>query len=76
MHGRVWTCCEDDWEEDYEGAPAVGWPARQVVGAKSRVGRGGSLGFGAFRCRLSDRLWGMPKIRYADLGFRPARSLR
>ena len=75
MHGNVLEWCEDDWEDDYRGAPAVGWPARKVAGASERVFRGGCWDYSASSCRAAFRYRFEPGLRDFDLGFRPARSL-
>ena len=74
MHGNVWEWCEDDWGPHYEGAPAVGWPARQVAGASERVSRGGCWRYSVSYCRSAYRYRDEPDSRRFDLGFRPARS--
>lgn len=74
MHGNVWEWCEDDWHDDYEGAPTDGsaWvPERN----DRKVARGGSwddypaYGRSAFRNNPSR------DTRNGRLGFRIASSV-
>jgi formylglycine-generating enzyme required for sulfatase activity len=76
MHGNVWEWVEDDWHDNYEGAPTDGkpWIYESTRGA-SRVIRGGSWGGPARYCRSAIRLGGEPGGRDASLGFRLARSV-
>ena len=55
MHGNVWEWCEDDWHNNYNGAPTDGsaWLESQEVDAK--VIRGGSFGFYPPDCRSASR---------------------
>jgi formylglycine-generating enzyme required for sulfatase activity len=75
MHGNVWEWCEDDWHENYKGAPTDGsaW-----VGEKRgsfRVIRGGCWFYSALSCRSASRYDDPPGIRYDALGFRLSRSV-
>lgn len=75
MHGNVCEWVDDDWHDDYQGAPTDGsaWTDRR--GKDGRVLRGGSwLGspgglHSAFRGR------DQPVIRDSVVGFRVARTL-
>ncbi|MCP4455682.1 MAG: formylglycine-generating enzyme family protein, partial [Planctomycetes bacterium] len=55
MHGNVWEWVEDDWHDNYRGAPVDGraWVDNQRGAA--RVIRGGSWGSGARGCRSAIR---------------------
>ncbi|MEA5540781.1 formylglycine-generating enzyme family protein [Limnoraphis robusta Tam1] len=60
MHGNVWEWCEDDWHDNYEGAPIDGsaWfdDNMNLAEKQSRtVVRGGSWADHAKDCRSADR---------------------
>jgi formylglycine-generating enzyme required for sulfatase activity len=74
MHGNVWEWVEDDWHDDYNGAPVDGRAWTDEPRAEYRVYRGGSWRYGAGRCRSASRGVGHPGYRDYYLGFRPARS--
>jgi formylglycine-generating enzyme required for sulfatase activity len=75
MHGNVWEWLEDDWHDNYEGAPeddASAWidnPRRQV-----RVMRGGSYEDDSSNCRSASRKYSLPYERSRSVGFRLAKS--
>ncbi len=76
MSGNVWEWCEDDWHDNYGGAPGDGsaWvdhPER----SGNRVLRGGSWFFIARRCRAASRGYGWPGYRDGNVGLRLALSL-
>ena len=73
--GNVWEWVEDDWHDNYNGAPvdARAWVEQQR--AASRVYRGGSWLASARICRVAIRNWGLPVVRASLQGFRVARSL-
>jgi len=70
MHGNVWELCEDDWHDNYEGAPKDGraWVNNPRGGV--RVLRGGSWNFIARACRSAFRYGGAPGFRADGVGFR------
>jgi formylglycine-generating enzyme required for sulfatase activity len=74
MHGNVWEWCEDDWHDNYKGAPCDGtaWVSRSR--AERRVYRGGSWDLVATFCRSAFRAYWYPGNRSGNLGFRPAMS--
>ena len=74
MHGNVWEWCQDDYKDDYQGAPTNG-TAVPNAGASDRVVRGGSWSSMAVFCRSASRLWNPPDDRDGSLGFRPAKSV-
>jgi formylglycine-generating enzyme required for sulfatase activity len=69
MHGNVWEWCQDEWHENYAGAPTDGraW----VTGSDNyRVLRGGSWNDLAYDCRSAYRIYLTPVDRGNDDGFR------
>ncbi|WP_019499176.1 formylglycine-generating enzyme family protein [Pseudanabaena sp. PCC 6802] len=77
MHGNVWEWCEDNWHENYQGAPTDGraWVDRKK--STNHVSRGGSWSNNAYFCRSAYRI-----NSYADfdlkyyVGFRVVVSSR
>ena len=69
MLGNVWQWCEDNWHDDYQGAPNVGsvW---QGGDTSRRVMRGGSWRNRAQDIHPAGRYKGVPNYRHNDLGFR------
>jgi formylglycine-generating enzyme required for sulfatase activity len=80
MHGNVWEWCEDDWHDDYEGAPIDGsaWIASTPNKNSSKVLRGGSWLYYPWFCRSACRFRFGMDLRNDFLGFRvvygPART--
>ncbi len=77
MLGNVWEWCEDDWHDNYRGAPDDG-TARVGRGkrAANRVVRGGSWLDDAGNVRAAYRGGSVPALRVDSLGFRCARVQR
>jgi formylglycine-generating enzyme required for sulfatase activity len=77
MHGNVWEWCEDDWHDNYAGAPTDGraWVNTPSRGSL-RVIRGGGWYSNAVDCRSALRSGGAPGYRYGYLGFRLLRTYR
>ena len=74
MSGNVWEWVEDNWHDNYNGAPTDGsvW---QADGA-GRVLRCGSWNYNVPQApRAASRGWNEPDFRYFNLGFRLARTL-
>jgi formylglycine-generating enzyme required for sulfatase activity len=75
MHGNVWEWCEDDWHDDYKGAPTDG-SAWIETGKKARkssksVLRGGSWYYNPVYCRSACRnLYDGRDNRNINFGFR------
>jgi len=69
MHGNVWEWVQDEWHDDYDGAPTDGSAWESGDGA-NRVNRGGSWGGPAGFCRSADRFHDDPGFRDRYLGFR------
>ena len=75
MHGNVWEWVEDDWHDNYEGAPPDGSAWIDNPRGTRRVMRGGSWYDDAHFCRSAVRNSNAPDYRYTVVGFRLARSL-
>lgn len=76
MHGNVWEWCEDDWHENYEGAPKESGPWIDHPRGARRVMRGGGWGNSARNCRSAFRYGFEPVDRYdGGVGFRLSRSV-
>ena len=88
MGGNVWEWVQDEWHDNYEGAPTdgSGWcagtcPANASAAtynastSASRVLRGGAWNGGADYSRAADRFYGTPAGQYYNYGGRLSRSL-
>jgi len=73
LHGNVWEWVQDDWHDNYQGAPDDGTAWVTATGLR-RVARGGSWFFVARYCRSAQRLHWEPASRLVRLGFRLARG--
>jgi len=75
MLGNVWEWVEDDWHEDYNGAPGDGRPWTGDPGNRGaeRVVRGGGWSYCARGVRAACRDRSLPGDRIGKLGFRCAR---
>ena len=71
MHGNVWEWCEDDWHNDYEGAPSDG-SAWVKIDRKSagKLLHGGSWYLHPVLCRSAFRNYLSRVNRYDYIGFR------
>ncbi len=80
MHGNVWEWCEDDWHNNYNGAPSDGsaWVESDRT-ETLRVLRGGSWDDPPEYCRSAFRGSFTRVSRFNDIGFRvccvPPRTL-
>jgi formylglycine-generating enzyme required for sulfatase activity/serine/threonine protein kinase len=72
MSGNVWEWCEDDWHNNYNGAPTDGRAWIDSPRGSGRVLRGGSWYGHAQYCRVSNRSSRTPDNRSYSLGFRLA----
>jgi len=72
MSGNVWEWCEDDWHDNYRGAPTDGRAWVDSSRGSNRVRRGGSWPNTARFCRAASRNYGTPAYRNDNLGFRLA----
>jgi formylglycine-generating enzyme required for sulfatase activity len=74
MHGNVWEWCEDDYHDNYEGAPRDGsaWLSNNTT----KILRGGSWILYPYRCRSAYRHSYDPRdyYYYFFIGFRVVRS--
>lgn len=69
VHGNVWEWCEDDWHDNYNGAPTDG--SAWTSGASSiKVIRGGSWDLSPVVCRSATRILNVPEFDYNLVGFR------
>ena len=75
MHGNVWEWVEDDWDDNYSGAPDDGQAWIENPRADDRVWRGGGWRSDAQFCMSATRNWGASDDRDTYLGFRLARSV-
>ena len=77
MCGNVWEWCEDDWHDNYQGAPEDGsaWVNSPERGGY-RVLRGGSYWYVAQYCRVAYRFNYPPAARNGDIGLRLAASFQ
>jgi sulfatase modifying factor 1 len=71
MAGNVWEWCHD-WYGGYSSGSQTN-PTGPGTGTY-RIARGGSCGYVAFGCRVSDRIYGLPGP--GDLGFRIVLGLK
>jgi formylglycine-generating enzyme required for sulfatase activity len=71
MHGNVWEWCQDDWHNDYEGAPIDGsaWLNNEEDN-NGKLLRGGSWHYLPEHCRSAYRFSSYLGDTYSRLGFR------
>ncbi len=85
MHGNVWEWCQDDWHDNYEGAPADGraWIDTQNLhgdnqsfsvknndNKSNKVIRGGSWDTDPYDCRCAIRFYSYPRDDDGNVGLR------
>lgn len=75
MSGNVWEWVEDDYHDDYTGAPVDGSAWIDTPRIPQRVFRGGSGDYMSEFCRIAYRQHDKPMFQFNFLGFRIARSL-
>ncbi len=68
MHGNVWEWCQDNWHNNYQGAPNDG--SAWISYYSKNVVRGGSWASSPNLCRSAYRHYNTRGDRYIDLGFR------
>ena len=69
MHGNVWEWCQDDWHDNYEGAPTDG-SAWLSGNSNTKVMRGGSWFINPDYCRSAFRYFNSRVDRSDFIGFR------
>ncbi|MFM6815759.1 MAG: formylglycine-generating enzyme family protein, partial [Dolichospermum sp.] len=76
MHGNVWEWCQDDWHNNYEGAPTDGsaWISNNAKSYK--LLRGGSWINNPDYCRSACRYSSAAGFDYSNLGFRVVCGVR
>jgi len=74
MHGNVWEWVQDEWHENYNGAPSNGtaWEEGSTI---DRVSRGGSWHCNTEFCRSAGRFRREAESSLGNLGFRLLREL-
>jgi formylglycine-generating enzyme required for sulfatase activity len=75
MIGNVWEWCEDDWHDNYIGAPTDGsaWFIKNDNRSQpTKCLRGGSWDFNPNHCRSADRIRDSPGNDDYGIGFRVA----
>jgi formylglycine-generating enzyme required for sulfatase activity len=75
MHGNVFEWVEDDWHDNYKGAPDDGRAWVDDPRCAYRVMRGGSWSYDAIDCRSAGRDYDRPGNRGYYVGFRLSRSV-
>ncbi|MFM5888034.1 MAG: formylglycine-generating enzyme family protein, partial [Dolichospermum sp.] len=81
MHGNVWEWCQDDWHNNYEGAPTDGsaWISNNAKSDKLLLGllRGGSCIHNPDYCRSAYRFYVVAGFDYDNYyGFRVVCGVR
>jgi formylglycine-generating enzyme required for sulfatase activity len=70
MHGNVWEWCQDDWHDNYEGAPTDGSAYISNETKSDKVLRGGSWDLNPGHCRSACRLCYVAGFVSNSYGFR------
>ncbi len=69
MHGQVWEWCQDNWHDNYEGAPKDGSPWLSGF-SSTKIMRGGSWAYNPGVCRSACRFYLARGFYDVDIGFR------
>ena len=71
MHGNVWEWCQDDWHNNYEGAPTDGsvWLDNEESSNRKLL-RGGSWPYDPVDCRSACRYYDNLDHNHYGIGFR------
>ncbi len=69
LHGNISEWCEDDWHDNYKGAPTDG-SAWLLESSNRKVLRGGSLSYVPDNCGSASRFFDYPESDYFNIGFR------
>jgi|GEM_PF-2081792 len=75
MAGNVSEWCEDDWHDDYNGAPTDGSAWIDNPRGPYRIIRGGSWQGYDYSARCAERDLNEPSMQHSAIGFRCARSI-
>jgi formylglycine-generating enzyme required for sulfatase activity len=70
MSGNVWEWCEDDWHDNYTGAPGDGRAWIDSPRGSTRVVRGGGFSSDGEMCRSASRDEYFPSNTLFSFGFR------
>jgi len=74
MHGNVWEWCQDDFWENYQGAPRDGSPrlekSKKQQNRAYKALRGGSWFNLPYYCRSAYRDYNNRRVDYDSYGFR------
>ncbi|MFN9171484.1 MAG: formylglycine-generating enzyme family protein, partial [Dolichospermum sp.] len=70
MHGNVWEWCQDDWHDNYEGAPTDRSAYISNEAKSDKLLRGGSWDFSPGHCRSAYRFYLGAGFDVNDNGFR------
>ncbi|MEH2398862.1 caspase, EACC1-associated type [Nostoc sp.] len=70
MHGNIWEWCQDEWHENYNGAPKDGSAWLVDNDSQNWLLRGGSWGNNPRYCRSAARNFYARDDRYNNVGFR------
>ena len=70
MHGNVWEWCQDDWHDNYEGAPTDGSAYISNDTKSDKLLRGGSWDDYTVYCRSAYRYYYGAGFGLIDFGFR------
>ena len=70
MHGNVWEWCEDNWHDNYKGAPTDGSAWINKFNDQHRLQRGGSWVNSLWGCRSAYRSYFDADLWYSLIGFR------
>ena len=73
MSGNVWEWCEDDWHNNYTGAPTEGTAWVDLPRGSSRVLRSGGWNDYGNYCRSAFRYYCGPSFAFDFIGFRLSR---
>jgi formylglycine-generating enzyme required for sulfatase activity len=72
MHGNIWEWCQDNWHENYYGAPTDGSPWLDSELSHNRLLRGGSWQNESGLCRSASRMFDHANSKSNNIGFRIA----
>ena len=76
VHGNVWEWCEDDWHDNYNGAPDDGRAWLSENNSQYKLLRGGSFNNNPENCRSAIRNNNQPDNRNNNVGLRVVGSPR